>query len=97
MAESVSGVELRDIASGKLARVSPLGLAYDILTREGELPLNSAARRPCRAIVLPEGGALTITGLDGEDVVLPTVGAAFQWNIQAIAIVTSESGAVIIW
>ncbi len=100
MAEA-NGVEFRDIASGKLARVVDLGGPYDILRRgapgEEELPLNSAAMRPCRAIVLPAGGTLTIVGLDDEEVELPDVGAAYQWNIQATAIVTSESGVVVIW
>ena len=96
MAET-NGVELRDIASGKLARVVALGGPYDILSRDGELPLNSAAKKPCRAIVLPAGGTLTIVGLDDVEVELPDVGAAYQWNIQATAIVTSESGAVVIW
>lgn len=96
MAE-VNGVEFRDIASGKLARVVVLGGPYDILTRDGELPVGSGAKRPCRAIVLPAGGTLTIVGLDDVEVDLPDVGAAYQWNIQATAIVTSESGAVVIW
>ena len=89
MAESVSGVELRDIASGKLARTVELGGAYDILTRGGELPLNSASRRPCRAIVVPSG-VMTIVGLDGDEVDLIDMGGAWQWNVQAVAVVSSD-------
>lgn len=102
MAESVSGVELRDIASGKLARTVDPPTGYDILRRGPisgplELPLNSAARRPCRAIVVPAGGDIVILGLDGVQVTLPDPGGAFQWNVQAVEVVSAENLFTIIY
>ena len=96
MAEA-NGVELRDIASGKLARVVPLASGgYDILGRGGEIPLNSASKRPCRALVVPAGGTLEIEGLDGQSVTLPDPGGAFQWNLQATEIVSGTATDVVV-
>lgn len=99
MAEEVSGVELRDIASGKLSRVVPLASGgYNILRRGTELPENSASRKPCRAIIVPSGGTLTVTGLDGVDVLLPDPGGAWEWVCQYIAIVGgTATDVVVLW
>ena len=84
--EGMTQIEFRDIASGKFAR--GFGGAYDILLNDP-----SSKRRPSRAIAV-SSGACTYTGTDGVDVTLPDMGGAWQWDIQAIAII-SGSGAVI--
>jgi hypothetical protein len=92
---TVSGVEFRDIASGKIARVVPLASGgYNILANGPNLP--TGGKRPCRALSLPEGGSLTITGLDGVSVALPDPGGAWQWNIQAIAITGGTATNVVV-
>lgn len=102
MASEVSGVELRDIASGKLARTVDPPAGYDILRRGPnvgpfELQENSASRRPCRAIVIAGAGELVIFGLDGQQVTLPDVGGAFQWNIQAIGVLSAGAPFTVIY
>jgi hypothetical protein len=87
---TVSGVEFQDIASGKVARV--FAGAFDILN-EGPNE-GSQRKRPARAIAVAQG-PVTITGIDGVDVDLPDMGGAWQWDIQAIAIVSGDG--VVIW
>lgn len=84
------GVEKTDLTTGKLARV--FSGAFDIL-KEGPNEGGAGIPRPCRAIVVPTGG-VTIEGLDGVEVVLPDMGGAWQWDLQATAIV-SGAGVVL--
>lgn len=82
---SVSGVELRDIASGKVARV--FAGAFDIWNEGPNSGSNN--KRPCRAIAVTSG-ACEIVGIDGVNVVLPDMGGAWHWDVQAIAIVSGN-------
>lgn len=83
-----AGVEFHDIASGKFARV--VSGPYDILKSD---PANGR-KRPCRSVVV-QAGSVTITGLDGVNVVLPDMGGSYWWDVQAIAIVSGNC--VVIW
>lgn len=98
MAETTA-VNSNDVASGKLSRVVPLASGgYDILTRGGELEGRSPNRRPCRAIIVPEGGTLIVTGLDGIDVELPDPGGAWEWVCQYNAITGgTATDVVVLW
>lgn len=97
MAETTA-VNSNDVASGKLSRVVLLASGgYNILTRGGELEGQSPNRRPCRAIVVPEGGTLTVTGLDGIDVDLPDPGGAWEWVGQYRAITGGDAVNVVVF
>ena len=89
--DTVSGVEFRDIASGKVARV--FNGAFDILN-EGPNEGNTQNRRPCRAIAVSSGPCVVV-GIDNVTVNLPDMGGAWQWDLQAKAIVSGVG--VVLW
>ena len=81
---TVSGVEHRDIASGKVARA--FSGPFDILNEGPNAGSNN--KRPARWICTL--GAVTYVGLDGVEVILPAPGVMFKWEVQATEIVSGD-------
>ena len=90
----LSGVEFRDIASGKFAIVVSVA---DINVIDLD---PSSRRRPPRAVIVPDGAALEVVGIDNVNVILPDMGGAWQWDLQISELVAAGSAAltvVLIW
>jgi len=85
-------VENVDLTSAKDYRVATG--PYDILANDPRKVAGAGGvGRPCRAISCV--GTITVKNLDDITVVLPDMGSAWQWDIQATEIVSGV--VVVLW